>query len=92
MPGLAQSLEGQDLGRLRILAELWGIELRAQEIRSAIQLLEELLPQAVADGLAALPAEAQGALAALSAQAGNLPWGQFVRNFGELRQVGPGRR
>lgn len=92
MPGLAQSLEGQDLGRLRILAELWGIELRAPDVRSALQQLEELLPQAVADRLAALPTEAQRALAALSAQAGRLPWGQFARSFGELRELGPARR
>ena len=92
MPGLAHSLEGQDLGRLRIVADLWGIELQASEVHSAIQQLEALLPQAVADGLAALPAEAQQALAALSAESGRLPWGQFARNFGELRDLGPGRR
>lgn len=92
MPGLAQSLEGQDLGRLRIVAELWGIELQALDARSALQQLEELLPQAVADGLADLNAEAQQALAALSAQAGRSPWGQFARNFGELRELGPARR
>ncbi|MEX2143519.1 MAG: helicase-associated domain-containing protein [Anaerolineales bacterium] len=92
MPGLAQSLEGQDLGRLRILADLWRIQLPVQDVRSALQQLEELLPQAVADGLAGLPVEARAAVAALSAQAGRLPWGLFTRNYGELRELGAARR
>ena len=92
MPGLAHSLEGQDLGYLRIVADLWGLELESQEPYQAIRQLEQSLPQAVADGLAALPAEVRQALAALVAEQGRLPWGQLTRRFGELRPLGPGRR
>ena len=92
MPGLAHSLEGQDLGRLRIVADQWGIKLSAPDVRSAVSQLEELLPQAVADGLDGLSPDDKAALAALAAQAGRLPWGQFMRDFGQLRDLGSARR
>ena len=39
MPTLAESLQGRDLGELRIIAELWGIELDAPDTRLAVQRL-----------------------------------------------------
>ena len=33
MPDLTESLQGRDLGHLRIIAELWGSELEEQEIQ-----------------------------------------------------------
>ncbi|MEX2161743.1 MAG: helicase-associated domain-containing protein [Anaerolineales bacterium] len=92
MPGLAQSLQGHDLGHLIIVAELWGIELHAKDIQDAITQLEAALPAKAIDGWDALPEESREALVAVSASSGRLPWGPFIRLYGELREMGPGRR
>jgi hypothetical protein len=94
MPTLAQSLLHHDLGHLRILAEHWGFELAAPDVRSG---LPELSAKILAAGLvaeihAALPAEARAALQALQRNQGRFPWAQFTRQFGKVREIGPGRR
>jgi hypothetical protein len=94
MPNLIQSLQGRDLGHLRIVAELWGVELTAAQADLALQELAAALldPDLVAEVTAALPAGARAALAALAEEGGRMPWAAFVRLYGELRQAGPGRR
>jgi len=94
MPNLAQSLHGQDLGHLKIIAEFWGVELAAPDARSGLaQLTEALLdPQLVAELCEALPEDSRAALGALQAEGGRLPWPQFIRRYGELREMGAGRR
>ena len=57
-------MQGRDLGHLRIVAELWGVELSAPDARLGIQqlaliLLDAELAEEVID---ALPAGAQQAL------------------------------
>jgi hypothetical protein len=91
MPGLAQSLEGHDLGHLLILAESWGIPMRAASVREAIDQLVELLPLKVAD-LENVSEEARLAMNELAAAGGRRPWAQFTRQFGELREMGAARR
>ncbi|MEX1247259.1 MAG: helicase-associated domain-containing protein [Anaerolineales bacterium] len=91
MPGLAQSLQGHDLGHLHIVAELWGIELHAKGVQDAIQQLVAALPDMAANGWDALPEDARQALVAL-AQMKRIPWGHFSRQYGELREMGAGRR
>lgn len=94
MPALVTSLQGRDLGHLRIVAELWGVELQAQEAGRAIEELAVALtrPMVLAEIVAALPPEARAALEALAESGGRIPWVAFVRRFGELREMGPGRR
>jgi hypothetical protein len=94
MPGLAQSLEGQDLSHLQMVAELWNLEIRPRNASEAIQQASELIIERAAQPelVAALPAAAQDALRALVAAGGRLPWAQFTRQYGELRQMGPARR
>ncbi len=94
MPDLKQSLQGRDLGHLRIVAELCGLELAAAEREAALEQLSAALldPELVAEIQASLPAGAREALAALTAEGGRLPWAAFARRFGEIREVGPGRR
>lgn len=94
MPSLAQSLHPHDLGHLRILAEHWGIELTVPDTRTALPALVEAMldPERVIEIHAALPAEAQQALADVSAHGGRLPWQQFSRSWGKVRAIGPGRR
>ena len=94
MPDLSQSLQGRDLGHLRIVAQLWGIDFDAPDARVGLQRLATLLlqPAAVADVVTDLPTEARLALDDLMQQDGRLPWPLFTRRYGALRDVGPARR
>ena len=94
MPDLKQSLQGHDLGHLRIAAELWGIEIEASEARAALEEFIDaaLQPDRIADLLETLPPEARTALDELLISGGRMPWPHFTRQFGEVREMGPGRR
>lgn len=94
MPTLIQSLQGRDLGHLRIVAEGWGVELTSSQSDQALQELVAALldPQLVAEVTATLPADARAALATLIEAGGRMPWAAFARLHGEVRQAGPGRR
>ncbi len=94
MPDLAESLQGKDLGYLRIIASLWGRELAGQEAQSAILQLKSILldPAIVEWMLSSLPPEASLALDDLRLHTGRLPWAQFSRVYGEIREMGLARR
>lgn len=92
MPTLAQSLDGQDFGRYQIIAELWGIDFQARDLADAAKLVSQSLPDLVSNQWGDLPDEIQKAITALAAQGGKLPWTQFSRAYGEVREMGPGRR
>ncbi len=94
MPDLEHSLQGHDLGHLRIVAECWGLELTAPDVQTALpQLTQQLLDPALVDEvLESLSAEARSALEALVSKDGRLSWVQFTRQCGEVREMGPGRR
>ena len=94
MPDLTESLQGRDLGHLRIIAEQWGIELDEQDTSSALLHLKSLLIDSarvkeVVDGL---PPDAKEALKDLARHAGRLPWAQFTRLYGEVREMGVAKR
>jgi hypothetical protein len=94
MPDLLQSLYKRDIGHLRIVASLWGVELTASETEAAavelsVALLDPELDREIVDSL---PADARSALAALAEAGGKIPWAAFARQFGEIREAGPGRR
>ena len=94
MPDLPASLHPHDLGHLRIVAELWGIELAARERdAAATELAASILdPELVRETLDVLPAHARPALDALLAARGRIPWAEFARRFGEIREMGAGKR
>jgi hypothetical protein len=94
MPDLVHSLLNRDIGHLRIVASLWGIELEATELEVALEELAASLldPELVHEVMEALPADALAALAALAEAEGRLPWVVFARRFGEVREVGAARR
>ncbi|MFZ5820938.1 MAG: helicase-associated domain-containing protein [Chloroflexota bacterium] len=94
MPDLLASLQKHDLGHLRIVAELWGLELDSNEAGPAAEELAASLldPPLAAEVLDSLSAESRAALTALTAGAGRLPWAEFSRRFGDIRDMGPGRR
>jgi hypothetical protein len=94
MPDLAQSLGRYDLGYLQIVAELWGIEFVAIEFNQGIEILIPILLDAqLADEMVqSLPTQAQAALADLLRKDGRMPWSFFTRRYGEVREMGSGRR
>ena len=94
MPELLYRLRSHDLGFLEIVAEFWGLELQAPDTRSALPFLTKaMLNQRMVDEVVeTLPKQARYALDALLQNDGKMPWCGFVREFGELREVGPGKR
>ncbi|MCL4824533.1 MAG: hypothetical protein KJZ57_09980, partial [Anaerolineales bacterium] len=94
MPDLLASLHSHDLGHLRIVAELWGLELDARARDAAAEELSASLldPELARETLDVLPADARPALDALLAARGRIPWAEFARRFGEIREMGPGKR
>lgn len=94
MPDLLQTLQGNDLGFLQIVAETWKIELDAPDAftaasRLALTLTSSNLVQDIVD---ALPAQAQNALQAVVDANGHMPWAIFSRRFGEVRVMGAAKR
>lgn len=94
MPDLLDSFHFHDLGHLRIVAELWGLELDARERDAAAEELAASLldPERVRETLDVFPAEARAALDALLAAHGRIPWAEFTRRFGEIREMGAAKR
>ena len=94
MPNLIQSFQGRDIGFLRIVARLWGIELTAVDTDTVVNELAPALldKHLVAEIVDSLPTNARSALETLAKAGGMLPWAAFSRRFGEIRQAGPGRR
>lgn len=94
MPDLFHSLLKQDIGHLRIIAELWGLELESAKAEGALEeLCASLLdPDLLAELLASLPPEADSAITTLVNAGGRLPWVTFTRKFGDIREAGAGKR
>ena len=94
MPALEKTLPVDDLGYLRIVASLWGVELdSADPPKAALELALTLCDaELLEEVISTLPEEAQSALGVLADANGRLPWEIFTRRFGELREVGPGKR
>lgn len=94
MPSLAQTLPANDLGFLRIVASLWGIELQAPApAEAALELAEAMLDaELMEEIIAALPDPARDALQTLFGAGGRLPWAQFARRFGDIREMGLAKR
>jgi hypothetical protein len=94
MPDLQHCLQSQDLGFLKIVADFWGVDFAAPDARQGLPKLVNALQdqELVLEVVGALPETAQQALNALQQHAGWTPWSRLIRDFGELREVGPGKR
>ncbi|MEJ5226197.1 MAG: hypothetical protein WHV44_17175, partial [Anaerolineales bacterium] len=94
MPYLINTLPQNDLGFLRIVAQLWGLELEsADPSHAVVELVETLCDAALLEEVVStLTDDARDALGALFASGGRLPWPAFTRRFGEVREMGPARR
>ena len=94
MPTLTESLQDRDLGHLQIIANLWGLELTEQDTQQAIRKISSRLIDAAAipKMLSSLPDQAKAALDDLVQHNGRIPWAQFSRDYGDVREMGPARR
>lgn len=94
MPKLQHNLRKFDYGHLQIVADLWGITLDAPNARSAVPLLDAELKNSelLQEMVDALPQRAAQALAWLVSEGGKVTWASFTRQWGEVREMGPGRR
>jgi len=94
MPDLKHSFQGQDLGYLKIVADLWGVELNAEDIRIGIKRLIVLLvdSELAAEVVASLDGGARSALNDLMRDEGRLPWAMFIRRYGDIEEMGSAKR
>ena len=94
MPALVHSLQNHDLGNLRLIAGLWGLGLNSNDVDSAREELATSLlnPKLTTELIASLSSDLRTALSALVNAGGRLPLAAFVRQYGEIREMGAGRR
>lgn len=94
MPGLLHTLQGHDLGFLKMVAGLWGLEIKARDVHSALpELIQAMLDRALLEEIiTTLPESARRAFQDLLAHDGRLPWAVFSRKYGEIRTFGIARR
>ena len=90
---LRQCLIDCDIAMLRAIAERRGIELTSNSQREVVeQLAEELVqPESIADIVERLEHEEREALESLVSEGGRSKLHLFVRRYGEIRALGPGR-
>ncbi len=94
MPDLIHSLLKQDLGHLRIVAEFWGLELESADVDSARDELSASLLDLnlLAELMDSLSPQADSAIADLVNSGGRIAWATFTRKYGDIREMGPGKR
>lgn len=94
MPDLERTLQGHDLGFLKIVARAWAIELNAPDTVTALPLVvQKIVGHAeFTEVIDSLPQDARNVLQALIQSDGRLPWAEFVRKYGDVRRMGPARR
>lgn len=94
MPDLLHSLLKQDFGHLRIIADLWGLELESHNTDSVREELAASLldPELATELIDSLPAQATSALNALIDSEGRIPWANFTREYGNIREMGAAKR
>lgn len=94
MPDLLQTLQGHDLGFLRMTAAAWGFDLDAPDAKTALPLLVDAIRDArlAKEVVESLPDESQTALQTLVENDARMLWAAFTRRFGEIRPFGPARR
>ncbi|MEA3326874.1 MAG: hypothetical protein U9R53_06135, partial [Chloroflexota bacterium] len=94
MPDLKHSLRVQDFGFLKIVAGFWGVDLQAPDARTALPIVIRKItaPALVLEIVEALAEDARQVLDALILHSGWMPWSRFIQAFGNLREMGPGKR
>ena len=94
MPDLTHSLLKQDIGHLRIIAEFWGLELESTDVDSARdELSASILDfESLAELMDSLSPQADSAITDLVQSGGRIIWATFIRKYGDIREMGAGKR
>ncbi len=94
MRSLAHTLEDQDRGYLRILCELWGFDLPQGSHRSVVEgiTLSILDRNTLDELLESLPDAAKQTLEGIAQAGGRMAFPDLIRDHGELREMGTGKR
>jgi hypothetical protein len=94
MPDLIHSLLKQDIGHLHIIAEFWGFELDSTDLAAARDELSASLLDAslLAELMDSLSPQADSAITDLVNSGGRLAWQAFTRKYGDIREMGAGKR
>jgi hypothetical protein len=94
MRSLLHTLRDYDLGHLRILAELWGIDLPPGPASQAAETLARTMldPAMLTEITDSLPTHIHDAYEYLLRLGGRVPISDFIRRYGPLREMGAGRR
>jgi hypothetical protein len=93
MTDLWHSLLKAEYSFLQAIAEKWGFELTAPDVREGIdQVTDALLAETIlADIKNILPPQEQEVLVWLDNQGGRIPWDRITRKYGQIREMGAGR-
>ena len=92
MRDLETALEDHDLVTLRVIGDWWELDLTGADKPACVRALRERLQQVDIElELNYLPPEEASALQAVVEAGGQMPVGAFARQFGDVRQMGPGR-
>lgn len=94
MQDLFKSLQDRDIGHLKVIAEIWGLELPTGTSLETAKFLADSLssPEFIAELNDSLPIKTKDLLHYLLENEGRGLLPDLVRRFGEIREMGPGRR
>jgi len=94
MPGILACLTTHDMSFLRSTAELWGVNVSGSDQQAYARALAASITSEfeLQEMLESLPPDCLIALADLKQHGGILPWTVFSRRYGQIRQMGPGKR
>jgi len=94
MAGLKSTLANYDLDFLTRIARRWGVQISQRDAESArLDLAERMLDaSAFADVLRSLDDSASKAWDNLAQKGGKIPWDEFSRAYGQIRDYGPASR
>ena len=94
MPALKKFLHAYDHDLLERIASFWGVDAGSLDAAAAVDALAQAMQNAAlaVEVIDSLPQPAKDALEFLTDNSGKVPWPQFSRKFGEVREFGPARR
>jgi hypothetical protein len=94
VPDLLHTLINYDLTMLKIISGKWGLELEQPRPMEFAKVLASmmLVPGEVERVLDSLPSEARTCLSSLCGDGGRLLWREFLRRYGEIREMGVAKR
>ncbi len=94
MLNIASTLNGQDLGFLKIVANGWGIDIKAPDAYTARnKLIAEMInPETIKEIYDSFPENVHSAFDELLDNEGRIPWAKFTREYGEIQVMGYAKR